>query len=190
MRAGIRGPSIQNTQVATDVDSHALPLASWVDCCNELVSDAYRLDRAPPSGKMASPQRRLAQLAIGGRGPALVSTPVALIQRHRDQQAQRPNVQIAKVEVGELSPWSSSCELQFVLINARGGVGVLKALRLSVLESGSITEARPVYPGAPNAVRQHRVELKPGVNLYDIRARMFSVEQPPLHFPLVISNHS
>lgn len=92
------------------------------------------------------------------------------------------SIGLARPQVGAVAPSSNSCDLQFELVNTGERPVIVSSIRLVVDAARPSTRQVVSVPEAPLAVRRHRVELDPATREYDVRARMFSAETPPLSF--------
>jgi hypothetical protein len=100
----------------------------------------------------------------------------------RDVRNKRPRLVISTLQLSDLKPYSRSRELRFTIGNAGGGEALMTSLRLRVVDHGSSEELRQTVTAAPIDVYEHRVEFKPGKDVYDIRARAFGPAAPPLKY--------
>jgi hypothetical protein len=90
------------------------------------------------------------------------------------------NVVVSGLQVSDLAVWGNECEVRFELVNTRGGSALVRELKLRVLSARATDSRRETVTSSPVSVHTHRVELRPGKSDYDIRAKSFREDLPPL----------
>lgn len=104
------------------------------------------------------------------------------LDRRRERKESKARLEIADLQLSELSRSSNSYELRFVVTNTGKSKAVMRALRIQVLDRTPSTAEVETVPEAPMRVNEHRVQLIEGKDVYDIRARAFGPALPPLSF--------
>lgn len=102
--------------------------------------------------------------------------------RRRERKEAKARLEIADLQLSELSHSSNSYEVRFVVMNTGKSKAVMRALRVQVLGHSPSTAEVETVPEASIRVNEHRVELVEGKDVYDIRARTFGPTLPPLSF--------
>jgi hypothetical protein len=120
--------------------------------------------------------------AIVGLLAALQALVRPIVSTRTVRRRARASIELARPQVGAVAPSSNSCDLQFELVNTGGRPGIVTSMRLVVDASHPSTMQVVSVPEAPLVVRRHRVELDAATREYDVRARMFSADAPPLSF--------
>jgi hypothetical protein len=102
--------------------------------------------------------------------------------RRRAQRLTRKSLVLSGPELSGVAFYARSCELRFELSNAGESPAVVRAIRLRVSRTRASGTTRPVEVAAPITVHQNRVELRPDRSEYDVRARTYGPDLPPLTF--------
>lgn len=89
---------------------------------------------------------------------------------------------IVHQQLSELSLSSNHYDLQFIVTNTGSSKLIMSALLLNVTARCESVGTRDCFTLAPLTVHQHRVELGPIENVYDIRKRHFGRGSEPLAF--------
>lgn len=121
--------------------------------------------------------------ALVGIVSAIGGATYQLRRDRRTDAAEPANLQVGSWDVGPVRPEKRQCELRFVVVNGgRRGV-VLDELLVEVLASRPSASVRRLDVRAPVDVHEHRVELRPGPQVHDLRRRAFAPDVPPLAVP-------
>lgn len=120
--------------------------------------------------------------ALFGLGASFLGLIKPILAWRREKRAGLKGLSITKPHLSDLSRSSNSYDLNFEIANTGGTAAVAVAVRLRVLDRQASTRVLPTVTEAPMHVNQHRVNFRPGKDIYDIRARAYGPALPPLSF--------
>jgi hypothetical protein len=113
---------------------------------------------------------------------ALISAIFGLVRpaldRRRVKAEARADLRMANFKHTPPTAWSAAARSSFELVNAGKGKAILASLELEVLEHGEIPLPKMTIEAAPLAQFLYKVELRPGVDRYDVRKKEFGSAPP------------
>lgn len=114
----------------------------------------------------------------------LIATIIGLVRPYlserRTRKAAEAAVALTKPAVSKLSNSSRSCELRFQLANSGKNTAIVTSICLEVVSHHPSSTLRETLTEAPIVVHEHRIELRPDAQTYDIRPRLFGPKLPPI----------
>lgn len=104
------------------------------------------------------------------------------LERRRKAREATACLRFSSLTIKAVPSYGTSGEAEFQLQNSGGGVAVLRALKLAVLEAHPCERLRMIDAGAPVPEHRYQVKLDPHTREYDVRARTFAPETAALSF--------
>jgi hypothetical protein len=78
----------------------------------------------------------------------------------------------------EETDWTDTKEVRFQLLNDGEGTVIVKGMKLDVIDNGLSKNLRMVFPGAPIAVYNFRVELNHNLREYALVSKVYDRDKP------------